>query len=387
MAQPNSQSLKKLGGVYFYDPTTDKVYEETQVGTAGTSTYIEITGTKKDDIKTKYGSKITAVGGDLSKKEAADYKTQNTSPLPIPESLRYPRDIGTGDSDYMIFEFFNYVPPFSSKVAIGNAASYNSYNSSINNLQKKAGYPQIILYMPEGVSVSYKANWDGKKFGNIAAGVLQTAGAVAGGDVGKIFDALGQVTNDTTAKAGAQIGAGAVSAIIGGITGDSVSSSDIFSSIGGQILNPNAELIFGGHDLRTFTFSYKLVPYNLTEAKIIFDKGGIIHAFKKAMLPSFESGDFTTGKGSDFSTVNKGESSAIGFIKNPKIVQPYFMSGSSTHPYLPRLKPCTITDFDVNYTADGVYASHVGGYPAAAEISISFIESKLVYSEDIDKGF
>ena len=184
MAQPNSQSLKKLGGVYFYDPTTDKVYEETQAGVAGTSTYIEITGTKKDDIKTKYGSKITAVGGDLSKKEAADYKTQNTSPLPIPESLRYPRDIGTGDSDYMIFEFFNYVPPFSSKVAIGNAASYNSYNSSINNLQKKAGYPQIILYMPEGVSVSYKANWDGKKFGNIAAGVLQTAGAVAGGDGG-----------------------------------------------------------------------------------------------------------------------------------------------------------------------------------------------------------
>jgi len=302
-------------------------------------------------------------------------------------SIRYPDDIGAGNSDYMMFEFMDYVPPFNSKVALGNAASYDAYNSSINKLTRNTTWPQIILYMPEGLSVSYKANWDGKKFGNIAAGVLSAAGAAAGGNVEKFFKALGETASDTAKRAPTQIGAGAVSAIISGITGDSVSTNDIFSSVGGQILNPNAELIFGGHDLRTFTFSYKLVPYNLTEAKIIFDKGGIIHAFKKAMLPSFESGDFTTGKGSDFSTVNKGESSAIGFIKNPKIVQPYFMSGSSTHPYLPRLKPCTITDFDVNYTADGVYASHVGGYPAAAEISISFIESKLVYSEDIDKGF
>jgi hypothetical protein len=51
------------------------------------------------------------------------------------------------------------------------------------------------------------------------------------------------------------------------------------------------------------------------------------------------------------------------------------------------LKACTITDFDVNYTADGVYAAHVNGYPAAAEISISLTETKLIYSEDIGVGY
>jgi hypothetical protein len=322
-------------------------------------------------------------------KDPSAYKVANATILDKNSgSIRYPDDIGVGGSDYMIFEFMDYVPPFSSKVALGkDAASYNAYNSSINALTKANGWPQIILYMPEGVSVSYKANWDGKKFGNIAAGVLSAAGGVAGGDAKKFFEALGQTASDTAKRAPAQIGAGAVSAIIGGITGDSVSSNDIFSSVGGQILNPNAELIFGGHDLRTFTFTYKLVPFNQAEAEIIFGKGGIITAFKKAMLPSFESGDFKSGTGEDFSMADKGKSDAIGFIKNPKLIQPYFMNGAGTHPYLPRLKPCTITDFDVNYTADGVYAAHVGGYPAAAEITINLTESKLVYSEDIDRGF
>lgn len=315
--------------------------------------------------------------------EIKDVELQNNG------SLRYPSDIGTPVSDYMIFEFLDYVPPFSSKVNIADAASYNAYNASINNLKRANGYNQVILYMPEGVSVSYKANWDGKKFGNIAAGILSAAGGAAGGDVNKFFKSLGETASDTAKRAPAQIGAGAVSAIIGSITGDSVSSNDIFSAVGGQILNPNAELLFGGHDLRTFTFSYKLVPYNLQEAKNIFDKGGIIYSFKKAMLPSFEAGEFTKGTGSDFSTVEKNNklSDQIGFIKNPKLVQPYFMFGNGNHPYLPRLKPCTITDFDVNYTADGVYAAHAEGYPAAAEITVSLTETKLVYADDIDKGF
>lgn len=302
-------------------------------------------------------------------------------------SKRYPDDIGTSGSDYMIFEFMDYVPPFSSKVATGDFASYDAYNASINQIKRNTSFPQIILYMPEGVSVSYKANWDGKKFGNIAAGVLRAAGGLAGGNAGTFLNALGQTASDTAKRAPAQLGAAAISSIIGGITGDSVGSGDVFSSVGGQILNPNAELIFGGHDLRTFTFTYRLVPFNENEARIIFNKDGIINAFKKAMLPSFESGDFKSGTGADFSTVDKGSTDAIGFIKNPKLIQPYFMSGSGAHPYLPRLKPCTITDFDVNYTADGVYAAHVGGYPAAAEITISLTETKLVYAEDIDKGF
>lgn len=304
---------------------------------------------------------------------------------PDPGSIRYPADIGTSGSDYMIFEFFDYLPPFASKSADITLAAYNA-SANQKNLTKSKDYSQIILYMPEGVSVSYKANWDGKKFGNIAAGILAAAGDMTRGNIVTALGNLGKAAASNANRAPAQVGAGAISAIIGGITGDSVGPNDIFSSVGGQILNPNAELIFGGHDLRTFTFSYKLVPYNDTEAKNIFAKGGIIETFKRAMLPSF-GGTVQQNVGSAVTNVTKAANESIGFIQNPKIVQPYFMFGNSSHPYLPKLKPCTITDFDVNYTADGVYASHSLGYPAAVEINISFIETKLIYSEDIINGF
>ena len=40
----------------------------------------------------------------------------------------------------------------------------------------------------------------------------------------------------------------------------------MFSATGGAILNPNAELIFGGHDLRTFRVKFLMVPYSKNEA-------------------------------------------------------------------------------------------------------------------------
>jgi len=304
---------------------------------------------------------------------------KNTKPEST--SLRYPKDIGSG-SDYMIFEFYDYEPPFANKSASISLSAYSA--SSTTRMKRASNYNQIILYMPEGVSVSYKANWDGKKFGNIAAGVLAGAGSITSGKIGDAFAKFGETATDATKRLPTQLGSGAIQAIISGITGDSISSNDIFSSVGGQILNPNAELIFGGHDLRTFTFSYKLVPFNDVEAKVIFGDGGIIETFKRAMLPSF-AGD--TSSASEFVAEKAAEGQSVGFIKNPKLIQPYFMHKESTHPFLPRLKACTITDFDVNYTADGVYAAHVDGYPAAAEISISLIETKLIYSEDIKKGY
>lgn len=310
--------------------------------------------------------------------------------LPTPGalgSLRYPSEEGALDnSDYMIFEFYNYVPPFSQGKG-GGGFTQEAYNSTATKSGLGSVGPQIVLYMPEDLSVSYKAEWTGKKFSNIGAGLLQRAGDAAAGKLGDALSGLASTAGGAVKRAPTQVGAAAVSAIVSGITGESISQGDIFSSIGGQILNPNTELIFGGHDLRTFTFTYKLVAYNQPEAQLIKK---IIDIFKASMLPSFSAdpqlaydkiltgGEFEGGTGI---------SNAVGFIKNPQLVQPYFMHKSGIHSYLPRLKPCTITDFDVNYTADGVYAAHNDGAPVSATITISLLETKLVYSEDIGLGF
>ena len=81
-----------------------------------------------------------------------------------------------------------------------------------------------------------------------------------------------------------------------------------------------------------------------------------------------------------------------GFIQVPKVCAVNFMRGSARNSYLPRYKMCAITDVNVNYTPDNVYATFDStgglGSPVATELKISFMETKLVFSEDIEeRGF
>ena len=74
------------------------------------------------------------------------------------------------------------------------------------------------------------------------------------------------------------------------------------------------------------------------------------------------------------------------FIKVPKVCKVTYMRGSSQHPDLPTYKMCAITDVNINYTPDGNYAVYNDGTPVAYELKISFMETKLLFSEEIDTG-
>ena len=152
--------------------------------------------------------------------------TLNTPTKPTDTSLRYPDDIGEA-TDYMIFEFFKYKPPFGKGSGAGAAnptrEAYNQTSQLEDTAKDKAGLPQIILYMPEDVSASYKADWDGKRFSNVGAGILASAGGVAGGDFKGALDKIAGTAGAAVKKLPAQLGAFAVSSIVGSITGESIS--------------------------------------------------------------------------------------------------------------------------------------------------------------------
>ena len=64
------------------------------------------------------------------------------------------------------------------------------------------------------------------------------------------------------------------------------------------------------------------------------------------------------------------------------------MRGSNRNRFLPRYKMCAITDVNVNYTPDNVYATINNNMPVATELKLSFMETKLVFSEDVkNRGF
>jgi Tail-tube assembly protein len=309
-------------------------------------------------------------------------------------SYRYPSDPGIdATTDYVMFNFYEYEPPFKNFGGVGTTA-LEQYNQSAMTYNPVSGLKQVMLYMPEDISTGYKTNWTGKNFGNTAADIMRTVGqdnlgsALAKG-VQSAVQGFEQIAPVAKAKT--------IQSVVGGITGEQPSLDDIFSSTRGVIFNPNTELLFQGFDLRNFTLSFKLVPRNQKEANMI---EGILYTFKKAMLPSFSSGKELNSTTDEIANITTGgllstipglstvlnevdnEGFKANYIKVPKLVQVNFMSGSEKNKHVPQYKMCALTQMDVNYTPDGVYATTRDGRMVAYQLSLNFQETKLIFAEE-----
>lgn len=134
----------------------------------------------------------------------------------------------------------------------------------------------------------------------------------------------------------------------------------LLSRTEGIIVNPNLELLFNGPSLRSFGFSYKMSPRNEPESKMIRK---IIRMFKQSMA-------------AQRSTSNL-------FLKTPNTYRLQFITGGSTpHTFLPKIKECALTSFNVNYAADGTYATFDNTSPVAYELQFSFQELTPIFNDD-----
>jgi hypothetical protein len=308
------------------------------------------------------------------------------TPTGLNTSLRYPRDAAMAkESDYVLFEFYKYSPPFkglntgaTKDQSQGVNPGLSLYNRSVteeSRYEKIDGLRPIILYMPEDISTGYKANWTGKAFSNMGRDALAIAGS---GDLGQAaqnsLTALGDAWTQFVQNTSTQI----ISETISKITGESLEPNDIFAATRGVILNPNVELLFGGIDLRNFSLRYKLVPRNKPEADNIRE---IINVFRKAMLPSFSTGkELPLG-----AAITDQNNIATNFIQVPNVCRVSFMKGGRLNEYVPQYKMCAITQVDINYTPDGTYSTYSDGEMVAIELSLAFQETKLIFAEEVEK--
>jgi hypothetical protein len=294
---------------------------------------------------------------------------------PVSGSLRYPHDYKiASSSDYIVFEFFEYTPPF------GRAAG-ESFGTLGDNLFAKDGYDlynlsgvvgkhtrvskevkPIVMYMPEDLQSQYGSRWGGADFATGAVGAMRTFGGkadlnpnvaltnVAGMVKNTLYDALLKQINE--------------------YTGSNINLNQILGAVSGTILNPNTEMLYQGQDLRTLSLSFKMTPRSDKEAKVIKQ---ICNRFKKASMP-YVGGQALGG------TVT-----AANLLKVPLVCQVTFMKGNTVHEYLPQYKLCAITGVEVNYTPDGSYATvGVNGSPVSTQLTISFKETKILFGNDIN---
>jgi len=301
---------------------------------------------------------------------------------PDKSSVRWPSGMIDGSTDYIYFEFGKYVPPFSRDAsgAASGGTNLDQYNASAIAFKPEAinGVSGILLPMPQDLSNESRQEWQGKSFSRIGKAAIA---------------AFGAANLEPGAKTAVDI-VGNLEAMVGAITsaglnkipgvGGNLSISDITGATRGVVLNPNAEVLYDSPNLREIGMTFKMVAKNKSESDAIHK---ICQVFRRASSPTFGKVDDPAAKFGDADSTKVQEVfSSDNFIHVPKLCKFTFMSGKEPNRYIPQYKPCAITRVQVNYTPDGTYATYDSNAPVAVELSIGFLESKLVYSSEISTG-
>lgn len=308
--------------------------------------------------------------------------------------LRYPYARLNNESDYLMIQIAEFVPPelnLDSLFTVDNtdpdnpqvflgAIPYAPPDFQLETVSKKAEQSfnkkhvkhTIYLPIPEQISDTTQISW--------GEGRLNPAEAFGIG-FGNLFQEKGpakalEAALKALATAGTTIGdspqlqkaiQNALSATAIGALGGNVSANQLISRATGQVFNPNLELLFDGVGLRNFQFNFDFFPRNKKEAEEVIL---IIRTLKKRMSANRNA---------------SGNSKVQGvFISAPHIFQLTYMKGGKKHPILNTFKPMALVDLQINYTGSNTYSTFWDGTPTHMQMSLAFKELNPIYSEDYD---
>jgi len=293
-----------------------------------------------------------------------------TGPAQKPAArYRYPQKSIGKDDDYLEIGVIQYVPP-------GTQTGKNNLKlktGTETNSNKKA-LSTIQLPIPANIGDTNQVNWGDDTLNPLAALGAEKAGEILkSGDFGRgAIDAaksMGSTGMDVLTKGGGQglVVNQFISALVNSVANGSVDPKALLSRAEGNVLNPNLELLFGGVNLRSFTFDFDFAPRNLEESNVVKQ---IIRIFKQSMAP--KTGSNTDGAGL--------------FIQAPNVFLLKYKTGSRDHPYLNKFKPCALTSMAMNYTGSGSYATYADKTPVHMKLNLSFTELNPIYNEDYNSN-
>ena len=274
------------------------------------------------------------------------------------------------DSDYLEIKIVEYQPPGFKTSGTGQSLRLQTSSESLQkNIENPLG--TIFLPIPESILDSNGVTWGEDSLNGLAATGVGIAGDLMKSNGMKKLQEAGNsgveglkdlIKDDMTAAAiNSTFASMAVNAL-----GGNTSAGGILARQTGSVLNPNMELLFGGVQLRSFSFDFDLVPRDEQESNVIKK---IIRTFKKSMNAKSSSGD--TG------------SSGL-FIKSPDVFKLTYKTGRRNHEFLHKFKPMALLNMGVNYTGAGTYATYDNTAPVHMKINLSFQELNPIYSEDYE---
>ena len=306
--------------------------------------------------------------------------------------LRYPLEALTGTTDYLQIDILEYKRPknqLTRPAGFGtNTLNRASGRTTSGSLARKSvvNDGSILLQVPSNVQDGNAVNYGDSTMNTLigaAAGIVGNVMTKGGEELAKIQkqglsktlenfgtgvkdDAQKRFANSQGVGQAAQdfMNAKLTSSALG-VFGGNVSAQQLLARQTGQIFNPNLELLFDAPTLRSFTFSFKMTPRSEQEAK---QCKLIIRSFKQNMAPkaNTESGIGGTGI----------------FLKTPNIFELRYRKGNRDHPFLHKFKQCFLTNFSVNYTAEGTHTTYDDATPVSMQMDMTFKEIEPIYDVD-----
>ncbi len=140
--------------------------------------------------------------------------------------------------------------------------------------------------------------------------------------------------------------------------GGAVSASSALARTRGQILNPNAELLFEGPVLRSHSFAWIMIARSQAEGKRIRE---IIKRFKTGMAPRWNN---------------------TMLLETPHIWELQYKRGSTVLDTANRFKQVALTECAVDYAPDTFWTSYEDSQPIAVRMQLTFKELRAIYQTD-----
>lgn len=220
---------------------------------------------------------------------------------------------------------------------------------------------RIALPMPENLGDLTSVNYEKEKLGSALGSIAEALSTGVPGVSEAARRAYG-VGIGAAAQLGAY-GAGQAARAIGLDAQDANRVLALGSALSGVTTNPFEVVLFKHPNFKTHGFSWKFVPRDENESKIIRD---LVETFKYHSLPGIST------------------SSGV-FFSFPEILQIVFRPSDE---YLYKFKPCVVDSVQVNYAPNSPSFYKSTGAPTAVQFSIKVQEieiwTKADFSRNID---
>lgn len=351
---------------------------------AGSGSINDVPLTTKDSRNELDGKIAEQIQKDTERAESAEARRFRESIQVKNEALAYPPHLkGNKGEDYIFIEQFEYSPPQPEGTnSLGTILDSGVQRTS--NIERPRG--SCRLPIPNKLGVSNGVSWGEARANAVELAAFQAAtGSIGGllsgksnvgdlitggvGDAGKIFQTISKdfkETGGSEANSASVISAVLARSALSQI-GINVDVDQFIIRQEGAAINPNLELLFGGPQLRTFSFNFNFAPESPEEAVAVRK---IQRWFKQGMLPSRS----TSAGGSNL------------FLGSPNVFKIQYKNKNRRIKGLNIIKVCAMTACQIDFTPDGTYQSYSDSgavsMPVRSTMGLTFNELTPIFSDD-----